>query len=92
MSSYGFENARVVADARVHNTGNVGIIVRVRATWDRAGEGPIKVVKTTRIPIGGRKAVHLKKHIDQGTIESIQSADGRCKVKATIADTFGEPE
>ena len=26
-----------VADARVRNTGNIGIVMRVVATWDRAG-------------------------------------------------------
>lgn len=90
-SNYEFE-AHVVGDARIHNTGNVGVVINVRAHWDQAGEGPITMKERVRVPIDGRKVVHFKKSIDQSEIEKVQSANYRCGVKAKIVDTFGEAQ
>ena len=47
-----------VADARVRNTGNIGIVTRVVATWDRAGRPQLKAEKEVR-PLRGHQVCSL---------------------------------
>jgi hypothetical protein len=89
----------LVGDARIHNTGNVGIVVNVKGTWDRAGFGPFKAEKENlRLDVGARKTVHLRERIDQEGIDEVQSSGGYsssgnfCRVKVSIVDSFGEPQ
>ncbi len=88
----------LVGDAKIHNTGNVGIVVTVKGTWDRAGFGPFKAAKELRLDVGARKTVHLRQRIDQEGIDEVQSSGGYsgsgdfCRVKVTITDSFGEPQ
>jgi hypothetical protein len=84
----------LVGDAEIHNTGNVGVVVRVRATWKQAGSAPITKVKTTRVGYRHRRAVHFKLPVDQNTVEAYQSApgyfgNGACGVKAVIVNSYG---
>jgi hypothetical protein len=95
-TSSGFD-AHVVGDAKLHNTGNIGLVVTVKVHWDQAGEGPLKGEKTVRLAVGQSKTVHFKQSIDQAQIESIQSAQlsgsgDFCGVKTMITDTFGEAQ
>jgi hypothetical protein len=41
----------LVADAELHNTGNIGIVVRVTATWKQAGSRPIRMAKKAKVGI-----------------------------------------
>lgn len=81
---------RFVADAELQNTGNIGIVVRVMATWKQAGGVPIKVVKTAKVPVNRSKHVGITRVASQDEIDLHQATDQGCKVKATIVDTFGE--
>ena len=78
-----------VADARVRNTGNIGIVTRVVATWDRAGRPQLKAEKEVRVPYGATKSVHFRAPIDQATSDAIYSAN-RCDLDITIVNTYGE--
>jgi hypothetical protein len=85
----------VVADDEIKNTGNVGIVLRVVATWKQAGSGPIRMKKKVRVPYQGQKAVHFKRKASQEQISAFQSAPGyfsetgACSVKSTILDSYG---
>jgi hypothetical protein len=97
QSSYGFVGTKLTGDARLHNTGNIGIVVKVVGRWNRAGSSPYRASKKVRLAVGGRKSVHLKVPVSDAEIDAIQSAQysgagAFCKVKASIIDTFGDPE
>lgn len=91
----GSPTAWLVGDAELHNTGNVGVVVRVKATWKQAGSGPITATKKMRLAYKKRHAVHFKLPIGQNQVDAVQSAPGYlgsghwCGVKATLVSTFG---
>lgn len=87
----------LVADAELHNTGNVGVVVRVTATFKQAGSKPLKLTKTARVPDNKRRNVHFKQAVQQEGADAFQSAPGyfngnACSVKATVTDTLGKPQ
>jgi hypothetical protein len=96
-SGYSFYGL-LVGDAKIHNTGNVGIVVTVKGSWDRAGFPPFKTSKELRLDVDARKTVHLRQKIDQEGIDEVQSSGGYsgsgnfCRVKVSIVDTFGQPQ
>ncbi len=85
----------LVGDAELHNTGNVGVMVRVKATWKQAGSRPITATKKTRLGYKKRHAVHFKIPVDQNQVDATQSAPGYlggggwCGVRATLVSTYG---
>ena len=80
---------QAVADARVTNTGNVGIITRVVATWDRAGHPQLEATKEVHVPYGSTRFVHFHMPIDEASMDAIYSAN-RCDLDVRIVDTYGE--
>jgi hypothetical protein len=87
----------LVADAELHNTGNVGIVVRVTATFKQAGSRPTRLVKKARIPYGKRRNIHFKKPVSQEEADAFQGAPGyfdgnACSVQAKITSSFGTPQ
>lgn len=80
---------RLIASARLKNTGNIGTISRVTAIWDRLGTDPLKKTKTVRLASGKSVTVNFTIPIDQATLDLVQAADGDCRVRSAIADTFG---
>jgi hypothetical protein len=82
---------RFLGDARIRNTGNVGLVVNVVATWAQAGSPPVAEKKRVRIPFGGRKVVRFNRAASQEELDLHQAVDRypACKVRATIIDTFG---
>jgi hypothetical protein len=86
------QDYRFVADATIHNTGNIGTVDTVTARWFQAGTKPVVASKTVKVLAGGSKRVGLTEHVTSDQIDLIQAlgfADN-CKVKVTIGDTFGE--
>lgn len=84
---------RFVGDARVQNTGNIGIVSRVRAKWLLAGGDEVTAQKRVRVRPGKSKRVGLLRVATQDQIDRHQSlglTTQSCKVKATIVDTFGQ--
>src|SRR5690625_4724257 len=86
---------RFVADARLRNTGNVGTVTRVTARWFLAGGDEIKAQKSVRVGPGKTRRVGCVEVATQDQIDLHQAlgfSQKTCTVKATIIDTFGEPE
>lgn len=87
---------RIVADATVHNTGNVGNVDKVVATWYLAGGDTIVLDKKVRSEPGERKRVGFDQEINEEQLDRIQSlhmSDMKvCDVKVTTIDTFGTPQ
>ena len=79
---------RFVANADLKNTGEIGIVVRLAAQWKQGGKGPIKVVKTVKVPIGRTKNVGITRIATADEIDLHQATDQGCTVKASIIDTF----
>ena len=83
---------RFVADANLKNTGNIGTVVRVTATWFQAGGKSIVETKDVRVESGRSKRVGFTRLVGGDEIDLIQAFDfdEQCKVGAKIVDTFGE--
>jgi hypothetical protein len=81
---------RFIGQAKLENTGNIGIVLRVIAAWDLLGQPPFRIRKQARVPYGATKTVRFSKVVSQDQIDLHQSADSECRVNATIVDTFGE--
>jgi hypothetical protein len=83
---------RFVAQAVIHNTGNIGTVDTVTARWFQAGTSPVVASKTVQVKAGASKRVGLTEEVSQDQIDLIQSLgyDSNCVVKVTIGDTFGE--
>lgn len=80
---------RFVADATLKNTGNVGLVVRVVASWDQIGGGPVRARKQARVRTGATRKVGFIVVATSDQINRHQSAGSGCRVRATIIDTFG---
>jgi hypothetical protein len=83
---------RFIAGANVRNTGNVGIVVRVFASWRQLGTSPITDARTVRVPYGESRNVNFTKDVSSNNIDLIQAALGNgpdCSVKVTIISSFG---
>ena len=88
--SVGPKGYRLVADATVTNTGNVGIVAELRVAWKQAGSAPIRRKKSVRVPFGGRRDIGITVQITQNEIDLIQAASTPdCTAKVAIVDTFG---
>jgi hypothetical protein len=83
---------RFVAGARITNTGNVGVVVELRAKWDQLGTSPITKTRQTRIDVGKSKPVNITVLATGDQIDLHQSADGHCSAKVALVDTYGSPE
>jgi hypothetical protein len=83
---------RFVAGATLRNTGNVGTIDRVVATWMQLGTAPIVMKKTVKEPYHASRTVEFTYQADQNEIDLIQAAQAQpnyCSVKDTIVSFFG---
>lgn len=85
---------RLIAQIRMKNTGNVGTDVKASASWVQVGTAPIKRQKVVKIEPGRSKNVNFTVPIGSNEIDLHQAADFQksCKAKATIVDTYGEPQ
>jgi hypothetical protein len=86
---------RFIAGADVVNTGNIGVEVKVTASWKQLGTNPITMVKTVRVPIDGTRSVQFTKRVGQNNIDLIQAVGfdtDNCSVDAKIVSTFGLAE
>lgn len=93
FTEYSSTGYRFVADANLKNTGNVGVVSRVHATWFQAGGGKVEMTKFgVRIPYNGNKRVGFLKQVGENEIDLIQAMnyDDQCKVDVVMVDTYGE--
>jgi hypothetical protein len=86
------EGYRFVGGGTLTNTGNVGIRVRVTYKWRQLGSSAISAKKTYKLRVGDDREVNTTVPATSDQIDAHQSADGKCSAKATIVDTFGQPE
>jgi len=90
FTEYTPKGFRFVADATLHNTGNIGTVTKVTAIWFQAGGGKITESKTVKVKAGHNKRVGFLKQVGGDEIDLIQAIDGKqCRVAAAIVDTFG---
>ncbi len=87
----GYPNARAIASTTVRNTGNVGIVLVVKAHWDVTGGPSIVQTRTERISYSASKRISFSVLIGN-RLDALQTAafqSNWCGVKATITNTFG---
>lgn len=88
---------RFVASAKMRNTGNVGIVVKVKARFDQVASANVTDEKTVNIPVGKSRTAKFSIPATSGQVDEYQASpdyfgDGdSCKVHVTITDTFGRP-
>ncbi|HZG49488.1 MAG TPA: hypothetical protein VEY90_08210 [Thermoleophilaceae bacterium] len=80
---------KFVAGGTVENTGNIGIVIRVRARWQQLGSDRILEERRVRLKVGRRKRVNISRLASSGEIDAHQFAEGDCSVGAKIVKTFG---
>lgn len=82
---------RFVADAQVTNTGNIGVIVELQASWRQAGGTSIKKSRRLIVPIGSTLDVGVVRRVTRDAIDQIQSVSGdNCKAVVEVVDTIGD--
>lgn len=87
----GPQGYRFVADAQVTNTGNIGVIVELRASWRQAGGASIKMTRRLKVPVDATREVGVVKRTTQDGIDQIQSVAGdNCKAVIAVVDTYGD--
>jgi hypothetical protein len=89
-------SATFFANAKLENTGNVGIKVRVKAKFDQVSSDDLEMSKVVRLKRGKHRSVKLSMAVTSSQVEQFQSSpdyfdDKACRVKSTIIDTFGKP-
>jgi hypothetical protein len=81
---------RFLATADLENTGNIGVVVRVTATWDQLGGAPVQMIKTVKVWPTAKRPVPFERVVSQDQLSRHQSAEGKCNVTAKVVDTFGK--
>lgn len=88
--STGPSGFRFVADAQVTNTGNIGVVAELRASWRQAGGTSIKMTKRVKVPYAQSRDVGVVKRVTRDQIDQIQSVSGDdCTAVVAVVDTFG---
>jgi len=80
---------KFVAGRTIENTGNVGIVARLRVRWQQLGTEPVLEERTLRVKVGRTKRVDITRLATSGEIDAHQSANGDCSSAVKIVDTFG---
>lgn len=85
---------RFLADANLRNSGNVGVNVKVTATWFLAGGDQVTDQRTIKLAVDDRERVGFSVIATQDQIDLHQALDAgkTCNVKAALIDTFGPVE
>lgn len=85
------------AEVHVKNTGNIGIKIRVTASWPQFGFGPLKSNKTVTVPYRKTVTIRFQHPASSEQTLRLQSwqehhdmKDG-CDYKGKILETSGQP-
>lgn len=94
FTDYSANGYTFVADARIKNTGNIGIKYEARAAWFQAGGGKVHREKTGKLQPGKVVRVGFNVPVSSNEIDRIQALDGgqNCKIVVAMVDTFGQPQ
>lgn len=94
FSNYTPRGYRFTADARMHNTGNIGTVNKITVVWHLSGGGKVTKAKTAKVAAGTNKLVSISVPTDSNKIDAYQDLDNSignaCKVTVAMVDTFGE--
>lgn len=85
---------RFVADVSMKNTGNIGLVNRVKATWYLSGGGKVVETKEVKVKAGRSKRVGITVPITNDQLDLHQSLGYNtetCRVRVAMIDTFGSP-
>ena len=63
-----YGNSYLVGEVDMTNTGNIGLIVRVKFTWPQEGSPPIAAYKTIRVPYGQTRVARF--HVSAGNVSN----------------------
>lgn len=83
-----------IGAAKMRNTGNVGIVVRVKAVWDQTSTSNVTSTKIVHMPVGSHHTTKFRVPATLDQIDELQSSpdydtDGGCKVHVSILDSYG---
>lgn len=94
FSNYTSHGYRFTADARMHNTGNIGTVNKITVVWHLSGGGKVTKTTTAKVAAGTHKLVSISVPTDGDKIGAYQDLDNSignaCKVTVAMVDTFGE--
>lgn len=94
FSNYTSRGYRFTADARMHNTGNIGTANKITVVWHLSGGGKVTETKTAKVAAGTHKLVSITVPTDGDKIGAYQDLDNSlgnaCKVTVAMVDTFGK--
>lgn len=79
-----------VAGGDLRNTGNIGVVVRVKGSWRRLGSNPVELVKRYRLVVGQSRTVNLRVAASGEDIDAHQASGSKCSVTQKITATFGQ--
>jgi len=86
--------AKVIASTTVKNTGNVGIVLEVKAFWQETGHASLRDSKTVRLNVDKSARVNFSLPIPAGQLDGVQNAafhNNWCGVHAGIVNSYGVP-
>lgn len=84
----------LVADLRVVNTGNLGIVVRVSSRWPLDADGGVLRWSRVRVPEGKSKPLTIALPVDTTVADSVRAAveaGRKCRVRSSVTGAFGVP-
>ena len=85
----GDEDYDFVAQTDIDNTGNVGLVARVTATWQMTGSDDLAVKKTARVPYNKARVVEFNIPATGEQIDRHQASGDKCSVNVQVIDYFG---
>jgi hypothetical protein len=81
---------RFIADALMHNTGNIGTVNVIKAVWFQAGGRSLTQTKKVKVASGHSLRAGITLPGTQDQIGLIQSISGKnCRATVSIVDTYG---
>jgi hypothetical protein len=84
------DDYQLIAGGTVENVGNVGVVVRVRVTWQVLGQPPIVEKRDVRVPYRRTRNVQISVLITGDQWDAHASADFDCATRASNVDFFGQ--
>lgn len=84
---------RFIADAVLHNIGNIGTVNEVKVSWYLSGGDKITETKKVKVKAGADRRVGMSVPASQDEIDRHQSVSTEsCEVTVTTVDVFGDPK
>lgn len=84
-------NYSFVGQSELHNTGNIGLKIKVVGVWKQVGAKNVTATKTVLVAAGRSKTVNFSLHASPSQIDRIQAyaGDTDCVISVAIESTYG---